>query len=142
MADGKKNLGKGTTFNLSTREGKGQVDLEPVLIFFLRKQIPQNTPNKIAHILLRFVQSIIKFILSSILKELKIKKKNLNILFWDTCKPQYKCEVQRTICRSQLSPEFQKVTSGCGCHAWQQEGPLPTVNHFSCPKNLQVFKET
>lgn len=76
MADGKKNLGKGTIFNLSTREGKGQVDLEPVLIFFLRKQIPQNTPNNIALILLRFVQSIIKFILSSILKELKIKKKS------------------------------------------------------------------
>lgn len=34
MAEGKKNLGKGTTFNLSTWEGKGQVDLEPVLIFF------------------------------------------------------------------------------------------------------------
>lgn len=38
MADGKKNLGKGTIFNLSTREGKGQVDLEPVLIFFFFKE--------------------------------------------------------------------------------------------------------
>lgn len=37
MADGKKNLGKGTIFNLSTREGKGQVDLEPVLIFFFKE---------------------------------------------------------------------------------------------------------
>lgn len=37
MAEGKKNLGKGTTFNLSTWEGKGQVDLEPVLIFFFKE---------------------------------------------------------------------------------------------------------
>lgn len=34
MAEGKKNLGKGTTFNLSTWEGKGQVDLESTYFFF------------------------------------------------------------------------------------------------------------
>lgn len=38
MAEGKKNLGKGTTFNLSTWEDKGQVDREPVLIFFFFKE--------------------------------------------------------------------------------------------------------
>lgn len=68
--------------------------------FFKREQIPYT--SKIVHTYCEFIKSIVKFILSSILKELKILCVYVNHLVLGVSMPQSMCKGQRTTQKSSL----------------------------------------